>query len=124
GWPGDLWRIPQGAGDLGARMRRAMDGLPPGPVVLIGSDIPDVRPAHIAQAFAALGGRDLVFGPAPDGGFWLVGHSRRRPAPWGFMRGVRWSSRHALADTQATWPGAKTAQVAALRDVDTAVDLI
>src|SRR4051812_39605323 len=74
---------PQGAGDLGERMRRPMRrppvGLPPGPVVVIGSDIPGIRRHHIAEAFRVLGSHSFVFGPARDGGYWLVG-ARRRPA--------------------------------------------
>ena len=46
-WPADLPRVPQGRGHLGQRMRRAMASADPGPVVLIGSDIPSVTPAHI-----------------------------------------------------------------------------
>ena len=69
---------PQGAGDLGVRMRRALAACPPGPAVLVGADIPALGAAHIAEAFRLLGRHDLVFGPAEDGGFWLVG-ARRSP---------------------------------------------
>ena len=68
----------QGGGDLGVRMRRALAACPPGPVVLVGGDIPALAARHVATAFHQLGGCDLVFGPAKDGGFWLVG-ARRRP---------------------------------------------
>lgn len=51
--------IPQGRGDLGARMIKPMRELPPGPVVLIGSDIPAVEPHHIARAFELLGSKKL-----------------------------------------------------------------
>jgi glycosyltransferase A (GT-A) superfamily protein (DUF2064 family) len=44
-------RIGQGQGDLGARMARPFRTLPPGPVVIVGSDIPDVSPDHIRDAF-------------------------------------------------------------------------
>ena len=47
-----------------------------------------------------LGGHDLVFGPAEDGGFWLVGARRRPRLPRLFER-VRWSSPFAFADTLA-----------------------
>jgi rSAM/selenodomain-associated transferase 1 len=94
---------PQGGGDLGKRMRRPMRrpplGLPPGPVVVIGSDIPDIRVRHIRQAFRTLERHAFVVGPARDGGYWLVG-SRRRPAETpDIFKGVRWSTEHALADT-------------------------
>jgi glycosyltransferase A (GT-A) superfamily protein (DUF2064 family) len=65
--------MPQGEGDLGARMQRLFARLPPGPVVIVGGDIPSIRPAHIEAAFRLLGPADAVFGPAEDGGYWLVG---------------------------------------------------
>ncbi|TVR97720.1 MAG: glycosyltransferase [Rhodospirillales bacterium] len=92
--------IGQGPGDLGARMDRVMRRLPPGPVVIIGSDIPDIRPRHVEEAFRRLGRHPAVFGPAADGGYWLVGLRRRPRCPRPFA-GVRWSTSHALADTVA-----------------------
>lgn len=97
-WPSQMKRVGQGRGDLGQRMQRAFDILPPGPVVLIGSDIPDITADHIARAFDSLKSHDAVFGPARDGGYWLVGQ-RRRPKTLRFFQGVRWSTEHALADT-------------------------
>ncbi len=122
-WPADLPRIAQGSGDLGARMARAMYGLAPGPVCVVGADIPDLGKTQIASAFRALGDHDAVFGPAPDGGFWLVGLRHPRHAPRGMFDGVRWSSEHALADSLATLGNLKVAQIQSLRDVDTAADL-
>ncbi|WP_425283593.1 DUF2064 domain-containing protein [Methyloceanibacter stevinii] len=55
--------------------------MPPGPVVLVGSDIPRISRAHIAEAFRLLGNADAVFGPAQDGGYWLVGF-KRSPGRW------------------------------------------
>ena len=111
----------QGQGDLGQRMKRPFRLLPPGPVVLVGSDIPAMRPSHIARAFALLGSHDLVFGPATDGGFWLVGARRSRPLPRSLFAKVRWSTRHALADTLATIPqGYATGIADTLDDVDDA----
>jgi len=96
-----LARVGQGRGDLGTRMARPFRLLPPGPAVLIGSDIPAVSPTIIAAAFRALGTHDLVFGPAVDGGFWLIGAKRVRPWPRDLFKNVRWSTAHALADTRA-----------------------
>jgi uncharacterized protein len=111
-WTGAM---PQGAGDLGVRMHRALAVCGPGPVVLVGSDIPGLTAAHIAAAFRMLGRHDVVFGPAGDGGFWLVG-CRHRPPDFGT---VRWSSRHALSDTLANLPKSLSVGFAAtLDDVD------
>jgi glycosyltransferase A (GT-A) superfamily protein (DUF2064 family) len=94
-------------------------GLPPGPVAIVGSDIPAIRPHHIAQAFAALGRHAYVFGPARDGGYWLIGARRRPRIPPGLLAGVRWSTGHALADSLATLPkGARVAYLEELEDVD------
>ena len=116
-----LTRVGQGSGDLGARMARPFRLLPPGPVVLIGSDIPTVSPTLIAAAFRALGTLDLVFGPAIDGGFWLIGAKRVRPWPRDLFKDVRWSTGHALADTRANVVGRLSVGfVDTLEDIDDA----
>lgn len=122
-WPAHLPRVAQGPGDLGARMGRLLRGLPPGPVSIIGADIPGVRRHHIARAFAALGHHAAVFGPAPDGGYWLVGMKRIAPPPATLFEVVRWSSRHALGDSIASLKGAEVALIDTLADVDNAADL-
>ncbi len=122
-WPLRCDLLCQGPGDLGARMGRLLQGLPPGPAVIVGSDIPDLRAAHIARAFRLLGDHDWVFGPASDGGYWLVGARRRRAPPRLAFTGVRWSSKHALADSLANLKGARVAFLEELDDVDTGEDL-
>jgi uncharacterized protein len=121
-WPAHVTVLAQGQGDLGMRMTRVMEALPPGPAVIIGSDVPGVTRVAVADAFKALPGHDAVFGPAGDGGYWLVGLSRsgRRFAPFS---PVRWSSEWALADTIANLNGARITMSRALDDVDTADDL-
>ena len=119
-WPRGVTRQRQGGGGLGDRMARAVASLPPGPAIILGTDSPQVEPGDVAAAFAALGRADAVFGPADDGGYWLVGLARRRPLP-GLFAGVRWSTEHALADTRASLPeGARTATLRTLTDVDDA----
>nr|WP_255575145.1 TIGR04282 family arsenosugar biosynthesis glycosyltransferase [Caldovatus aquaticus] len=111
-------RVPQGGGDLGARMARAMRPHRPR-VALVGCDIPGLAAADVAAAFRALaGGAGAVFGPAEDGGYWLVGLGARRPAH-PFAR-VRWSGPNALADTLANCGGRRVVLLRRLRDVDTA----
>jgi rSAM/selenodomain-associated transferase 1 len=120
-WPRGVPVIPQGGGDLGARMQRLFDRAPPGPVVIVGTDIPDLAGTHVRAAFRLLGRHDAVLGPAADGGYWLVG-LRRRPRILRPFGGVRWSSPYALSDTLANLRGHAIAQVATLHDVDTAAD--
>jgi len=121
-WPQRFACRPQGPGDLGRRMQRVMDRLPPGPVIIVGSDVPAIRAEHVREAFRALGSHDVVFGPSPDGGYWLVGLKRMARVPRVFA-GVRWSSAHALADTLRNLSGLSVAHVASLADVDEAADL-
>ncbi|MEX0349350.1 MAG: TIGR04282 family arsenosugar biosynthesis glycosyltransferase [Paracoccaceae bacterium] len=122
-WPADLPRAAQGRGDLGARMGRMLRSTPLGPVCLIGADVPGIERAHIARAFWALGSSDWVFGPAYDGGYWLVGARRLAAIPSGVFSNVRWSSSDALQDTLNTLPGQRIALIDTLRDVDTLADL-
>jgi uncharacterized protein len=121
-WPARLPRWPQGQGDLGHRMQRILCFAPPGPVVIIGADIPKITPAHIACAFAVLGRKQAVFGPATDGGYWLVGMKRTRALPRDLFARVRWSSEHALADTLAGLPDLSVGLTDMLQDVDTLAD--
>ena len=117
-WPVRTPRLSQGDGDLGDRMYRVMEVMPPGPVVIIGMDIPEIRTHHIEQAFRALGTHDVVFGPADDGGYWLVG-LKRRPAFKNIFSRVRWSSEHTLADTRTNLPAHwRVAELEVLTDVD------
>ena len=138
-WPRLLWspgaqacswpcnrRVPQGTGLLGDRLQRVCDVMPPGPDVIIGTDIPSITPADIAAAFRCLGSHDAVFGPSQDGGYWLIGLKRRPNVPRPFDR-VRWSSQHALSDTGENLSrfksGLKIAYLRHLDDVDTVDDL-
>jgi rSAM/selenodomain-associated transferase 1 len=116
-WPPALGRMGQGRGDLGRRMARVARSMPPGPAVIVGSDIPDLTASHVAEAFVGLGNHDAVFGPAADGGFWLVGLCRR-PCFRDPFAGVRWSTRHALADTLANLAGMRVAMLETLDDLD------
>lgn len=88
---------------------------------MIGADVPDLDAGVIDQAFRRLGDHDAVFGPAEDGGFWLIGLKgklRRRPP----FAGVRWSTPNALADTLAQLPRRCAAMLPKLMDIDTAED--
>jgi hypothetical protein len=113
----------QGLGDLGERMKRPFRLLSPGPIVLVGSDVPLMRPHHIWHAFRLLGRHELVFGPAGDGGFWLIGARRLRPLPASLFEGVRWSTAQTLVETLSTIPlHISVALADTLDDVDDAAD--
>ena len=122
-WPSPpmVTRVPQGRGDLGARMQSLVDRMPPGPVIIVGSDIPAMRPRHIAKAFRQLGHADAVFGPAQDGGYWLVG-LKGRPRRLVSFENVPWSTGQALSATLANLHGRILAFSSTLSDVDTVQD--
>lgn len=116
-WPPHIPRIGQGCGDLGVRMQRIFDDVPAGPLLIIGTDIPAITPTHIEQAYKVLGGNNVVFGPAGDGGYWLVGCKRVPHTPKLFGN-VRWSTPDALADTIANAAHLKVGLADSLNDVD------
>ncbi len=112
------WR--QRGADLGARMAaafgRAFD-LGFSRVVLIGTDCPGLNARKLDGAFACLQKQDLVLGPAEDGGYFLIGLSRRAPV---LFRGLEWGGRLVLAQTleRARDCHLRTACLEPDRDVD------
>ena len=122
-WPSSLPRIGQGRGGLGDRMARVMRSLPLGPAIIIGSDIPGASPALVERAFRQLGRHQAVFGPSPDGGYWLVGLKRTRAVPPALFRSVRWSTEHTLKDSIASLGNCRVGLADVLQDVDTIQDL-
>jgi rSAM/selenodomain-associated transferase 1 len=80
---------PQVAGDLGRRLDEAFrDG--PCPLLILGSDSPDLPRAHLLSALRALDdGAQLVLGATHDGGVWCIGLDRRCPA---LLADIPWSS--------------------------------
>lgn len=49
-------------------------------VVIIGSDTLEIEASHIHKAFSSLDKNDVVFGPAEDGGYYLLGLNNIFPA--------------------------------------------
>lgn len=96
----DLPLLPQGRGDLGARLARgtaAMFAAGGGPVAVVGSDSPDLPLALIEAAFAALANADVAVIACRDGGYALL--ALRQPAP-GLFAGMPWSTVELLAATR------------------------
>jgi glycosyltransferase A (GT-A) superfamily protein (DUF2064 family) len=89
--------------------------------VLIGMDTPQVTPGLLAQGIAALERHDAVVGPACDGGFWAAG--LRRPRAEVFLGLPMSTGRTGDAlRLRAGRLGLRTAELPALRDVDTFAD--
>jgi rSAM/selenodomain-associated transferase 1 len=115
----------QGSGDLGQRMaraaRRALDGGTP--VLLIGTDCPELDCAQLQSAAAALQGSfDAVLTPAFDGGYVLLGLARFDPS---LFAGIAWSTASVAAVTrqrllQLGW---RVQHQPMLHDIDDAADL-
>jgi rSAM/selenodomain-associated transferase 1 len=122
----DVDVLPQPEGDLGDRMRGVMAALfdagAPA-VAMIGSDLPHLAPAVIAEALAlAASDRNaLVLGPADDGGYYLIAASRL-PA---VFSDIEWGSARVLEQTEqaATRDGLHVRRLAPMSDVDTVDDL-
>lgn len=94
-WQG-LAQYPQVNGSLTPRLAQAFAHK--GPVIVIGTDCPQIRERDIANGFKALRSHKAVFGPADDGGFYLMGMNG--PVSEAVFDNVRWSTEHTLADVE------------------------
>jgi rSAM/selenodomain-associated transferase 1 len=117
---------PQTGSDFGARLgstlQRALE-LQAGSVVLVGADTPEIEGADIEDAFRVLEQRDVVLGPADDGGYYLVGMNRFAPA---LFQGIAWSTSVVLEQSLAAArrAGLSAGLVARRPDVDVMDDLV
>lgn len=117
--------VAQSQGDLGERMLRATNqafGTGVDAVVVIGADCPELDAALIERAFDTLRSHPVVFGPAQDGGYYLVG--LRRPLP-ALFQGIAWSTGSVLVDSiaRARQLGIEPRLLQELSDVDEPADL-
>jgi rSAM/selenodomain-associated transferase 1 len=127
--PNDIWeadifeKFLQEGDDLGHRMYHAFakayqDNY--SKVLIVGSDLYDLKPKHIEEAFEALETNEAVIGPAQDGGYYLLG-----------MRGLikdvfykkAWGGDTVLEATMKDLEGYSVQQLATLNDIDHAEDL-
>jgi uncharacterized protein len=130
-WLGpDLLYRPQGEGDLGERMARAFqeafaEGMQE--VVVMGSDCPGLTTQIIAHAFAEVQHRDLVLGPAADGGYYLMGLRRKSAGEANprLFSDIAWGTGSVLAQTTSIAEGLRLsiAFMEPLWDVDRPEDL-
>lgn len=114
----------QPCGDLGDRMHTAFRlHCAHGPLLLIGTDCPALRPTHLRNAARALlDGDDAVFYPAEDGGYVLVG--LRRPHAVLFAD-MTWSTAEVMSNTRerARTLNLRLREFETLWDVDVPADL-
>jgi rSAM/selenodomain-associated transferase 1 len=112
--------VPQRGGGLAERLAGAFDDLG-GPALIVGMDTPQLTPAHLRHALAALREHDAVLGPASDGGYWGIG---LRTPDARALHGVPMSVDHTLAAQRARLAalGLCCADADELLDVDTIED--
>ena len=111
----------QHGNDLGARMQHAFEAAG-APLVLIGTDCPQLSPDDLRTAAAALAVHDVVIQPATDGGYVLIGLTRPQPA---LFESIDWGGPQVLRQTRARIAalGLRCALRPVLDDLDTPADL-
>tara|TARA_Y100001968_G_scaffold305197_1_gene320859 strand:- start:330 stop:1037 length:708 start_codon:yes stop_codon:yes gene_type:complete len=100
----------QGPGNLGIKMKRqflkthsekTISNQVSKPIVLIGTDLPSISHLDLIQALEILNHKEMVLGPSIDGGYWLIGLSKKLLNPlcsWPFS-GIEWGSDKVLSET-------------------------
>lgn len=125
-WLGPGYRyIPQGSGDLGQRMSRAFaSAFAAGKkrVLVVGADCPDLSAELLATALDLLETKDLVLGPAMDGGYYLIGLRQMKPD---LFLDIKWGTNSVLNSTlaRAARLGLSVGLLAVLSDIDRPQDL-
>ena len=113
-------------GDLGDRLAAATGRVlaaHPEPVLVVGTDMPLLREADAVAAERTLDkGADVVFGPAVDGGYWLIGLVA--PLPGVFELGEEWGGPRVLERSLqlAAALGAHSELLNVRRDLDDPAD--
>lgn len=115
----------QGEGDLGERMERALQRglMSHRRVLLIGTDAPALGASVLRAAAAALDTHEVVFVPAFDGGYVLIGLCRPVPA---LFEGMTWSTPEVMQHSRErlAQSGIGHAELAPLPDIDVPADLV
>lgn len=125
----DLWcetkyqKKGQKGTDLGARMQNAFEAAFKNAyekVVIVGSDLFDLKPTHIEDAFTALEKNEVVLGPSLDGGYYLLGMKKMHP---NIFKNKEWGTDMVLETTLKDLELQNVKLLEALNDIDTFEDL-
>ena len=119
--------MPQRGADLGVRMYQALTECFAGGAkfaIVIGSDVPDLPTTFIDEAFDALQSQDAVIGPAKDGGYYLIGFSRKSLCR-SFFENMVWSTDSVFQETlrRLDLKGVSVHLLPTWQDIDTCDDL-
>lgn len=121
----DLWNAThfqkhlQQGDDLGIRMQHAFETAFKAnydKVIIIGSDLLDLKAAHIQDALDALNTNDVVIGPAYDGGYYLMGMTNLHPA---VFQNKNWGTDSVFQDTMRDLQNLDVHLLDELNDIDT-----
>ncbi len=115
----------QKGANLGEKMQNAFEqGFNDGfeKIILIGSDLPDISVKIIEQGFDALNKTEVVFGVAEDGGYYLVGMTKKH---YCIFKNKPWSTTHLLKKTlsELKEKDISVSLLETLNDIDTITDL-
>ncbi len=125
----DIWdnaiyqKHQQFGGDLGIRMQNAFKaGFEAGynKIIIVGSDLYDLQPKHINQAFKALDSNSITIGPAEDGGYYLLGMKTLHKA---VFENKNWGTETVFEDTIKNLKNESVFLLEQLNDVDTYDDI-
>lgn len=125
----DLWndniysKYLQTGNDLGERMFNAFQDAFNSQfekVIIIGSDLLDLKPHHIHEAFESFETNDFVIGPAKDGGYYLLGMKKINPI---IFKNKAWGTSSVLKNTLNDVEHFKVKLLEELNDIDTFDDM-
>ncbi|WP_425234620.1 TIGR04282 family arsenosugar biosynthesis glycosyltransferase [Ulvibacterium sp.] len=128
-WKNDVWdekvyekKVQQG-NNLGERMAQAFSkGFNQGfeKIIIIGSDMLDLSPSDLENAFSALDENNFVIGPAEDGGYYLLGMKIFKPQ---LFQNKDWGKDTVLADSMADLQTEKISVLTTKNDIDVYEDI-
>ena len=123
-WSSNLYKKEvQHGSDLGAKMKNSFQAAFENKydkVLLIGSDLYDLEPCHIYEAFKKLDTNDVVIGPASDGGYYLIGLKKLHPK---IFKNKNWGTSTVREDTLKDLEKVDVHLLPILNDVDVIEDI-
>lgn len=125
----DIWsnsiyqKYLQKGDDLGIRMHNAFENAfikGYKKVIIIGSDLFDLKSNHIEEAFQKLDNNDVVIGSAKDGGYYLLGMKTLHPQ---VFKNKAWGTETVRKDTLQDLQNESIFLLEELNDIDTYDDM-